>query len=617
MTQTPPDARTDDLDVRPDATEALQRVLGERILVIDGAMGTLIQGYQLGEDDYRGTAYADHGHDLKGDSDLLSITQPQIVGEIHRRYLEAGADIVCTNTFTATSISQADYGLEDQCYEMNRRAAAAARAAADEASTPERPRWVAGSLGPTNRTASISPDVNDPGARNVSFEELAESYLEEANGLVDGGADLLLVETIFDTLNAKAAIFALETLFEERGRRWPVMLSGTITDASGRTLSGQTTEAFWNSVRHVKPLAVGLNCALGAEEMRPYAAELSRLADCFVSCHPNAGLPNEFGEYDQTADQMAAVLEAFVADGLVNIVGGCCGTTPEHISRIAAIAEGAPPREPAKPEPAMRLSGLEPLNITEDSLFVNIGERTNITGSARFRNLIKAGDYDTALTVAAQQVEAGAQMIDINMDEGMIDGVAAMDRFTKLIAGEPDISRVPVVVDSSKWEVIEAGLRCVQGKPIVNSISMKEGEEKFREQARLCRKYGAAAVVMAFDEAGQADDLERRKQICERAYRILVEEERFPAEDIIFDPNCFALATGIEEHANYGVDFIEATRWIKANLPGALVSGGISNVSFSFRGNNPVREAIHSVFLFHAIQAGLDMGIVNAGALVV
>ncbi len=602
---------------RPDATEELSALLGERILVIDGAMGTLIQGHQLGEADYRGERYADHGHDLRGDSDVLSLTQPEIIREIHRAYLDAGADIVCTNTFTASSISQADYGLEDDCYELNRTAAALAREAADVVATPDRPRFVAGSLGPTNRTASISPDVNDPGARNVSFEELVASYLEEAEGLVDGGADLLLVETIFDTLNAKAAIFALETLFEQQGRRWPVWLSGTITDASGRTLSGQTTEAFWNSVRHVRPLVVGLNCALGAADLRPYVAELSRIADCFVSAHPNAGLPNEFGEYDETPDQMAAVLGDFAGAGLVNLVGGCCGTTPEHISAIATAAKGASPRPPATPAPALRLSGLEPFTVDADSLFVNVGERTNITGSARFRNLIRDGNYDTALSVAAQQVDNGAQVIDVNMDEGMIDGVAAMDRFLKLVASEPDICRVPVMVDSSKWEVIEAGLKCVQGKPIVNSISMKEGEEKFREQARLCRKYGAAVVVMAFDEDGQADNLERRQTICERAYRILVDEVGFPAEDIIFDPNVFAVATGIEEHASYGRDFIEATRWIKQHLPGALVSGGISNVSFSFRGNNPVREAIHAVFLFHAIGAGLDMGIVNAGALVV
>jgi len=600
---------------RPDATDALTAVLRERILVIDGAMGTLIQDHGLGEDDYRGGQFADHGHDLRGDSDILSLTQPDIIREIHRRYLQAGADVVCTNSFTASSVSQADYGLQDHCYEINRSAAALAREAADDVATDDWPRFVAGSLGPTNKTASISPDVNDPSARNVSFDELVETYLEEARGLVDGGADLLLVETIFDTLNAKAAIFALETLFEEQGRRWPVWISGTITDASGRTLSGQTTEAFWNSVRHVRPLLAGLNCALGAADLRPYVAELARVADCFVSAHPNAGLPNEFGEYDESPDQMAAVLGDFAASGLVNMTGGCCGTTPEHIEAIATAVKGAEPRALAQPEPAMRLSGLEPFTIDADSLFVNVGERTNITGSARFRNLIKDGDYDTALTVAAQQVENGAQVIDVNMDEGMIDGVAAMDRFLKLVASEPDICRVPVMVDSSKFEVIEAGLKCLQGKPIVNSISMKEGEEKFVEQARLCRKYGAAVVVMAFDEDGQADNLERRQVICQRAYRILTEEVGFPASDIIFDPNVFAVATGIEEHATYGQDYIEATRWIKANLPGALVSGGISNVSFSFRGNNPVREAIHAVFLFHAIEAGLDMGIVNAGSL--
>ena len=602
---------------RPDATETLTSTLRERILVIDGAMGTLIQGYQPGEKEFRGDRFADWDRDVKGNSDLLNLTQPEMIHEIHRKYLDAGADILETNTFTATSIAQADYGMEELAYEINKAGAEIARAAADEVATDDRPRFVAGSLGPTNRTASISPDVNDPGARNVSYEELVSAYLDQANGLVDGGADLLLIETVFDTLNAKAAIFALETLFEERGRRWPVIVSGTITDASGRTLSGQVTEAFWNSVRHVRPLAIGLNCALGATDLRPYVAELSRLADTFVSVHPNAGLPNAFGEYDETPDQMATTLGEFAGSGLVNIVGGCCGTTPAHIEAIADAVGSETPRTPVEPGPAMRLSGLEPVSITDESLFVNVGERTNITGSARFRKLIKDGDYDTALTVAAQQVESGAQVIDVNMDEGMIDGVAAMDRFLKLIASEPDISRVPVMVDSSKWEVIEAGLKCVQGKPIVNSISMKEGEEKFIEQATLCRKYGAAAVVMAFDEDGQADSLDRRKAICERAYRILTEQVGFPPEDIIFDPNVFAVATGIEEHATYGQDFIEATRWIKENLPGALVSGGISNVSFSFRGNNPVREAIHAVFLYHAIEAGLDMGIVNAGALAV
>ncbi len=603
--------------IRPDATEELSAALRERILVIDGAMGTMIQQYRLDEAQYRGERLKDYDRDLAGDNDLLSLTQPDLVREIHRAYLEAGADIICTNTFNGTRISQADYGLEDICYELNHAAAALARETADEVATADRPRYVAGSLGPTTRTASISPDVNDPGARNVSFDQLVEAYLEEASGLVDGGADILLIETIFDTLNAKAAIFAVETLFEQRGRRWPVIVSGTITDASGRTLSGQVTAAFWNSVRHVRPLAIGLNCALGAEEIRPYVAELARIADTFVSTHPNAGLPNAFGEYDETPEHMSAVIGEFARSGLVNLVGGCCGTTQEHIAAIAAAAEGVAPRELPTIEPVMKLSGLEPLEIRDDSLFVNVGERTNITGSAKFRNLIKAGDYDAGLTVAAQQVENGAQVIDVNMDEGMIDGVAAMDRFTKLIASEPDISRVPVMVDSSKWEVIEAGLKNVQGKAIVNSISMKEGEEKFLEHARLVRKYGAAAVVMAFDEDGQADNLDRRKAICERAYRLLIDQVGFPPEDIIFDPNVFAVATGIEEHASYGRDFIEATRWIKANLPGAKVSGGISNVSFSFRGNNPVREAIHAVFLFHAIGAGLDMGIVNAGALVV
>ena len=602
---------------RPDATDALTAILSERIMVLDGAMGTAIQRDRPDEAGYRGERFADHPSDLVGNNDLLSITQPHIIRTIHEEYLRAGADIIETNTFNANAVSLADYGLEDLAYELNLESARLARAAADAVATDDRPRWVAGALGPTTRTASISPDVNDPGARNVSFDQLAEAYLVAARGLVDGGSDLLMIETIFDTLNAKAAIFAVETLFEEQERRWPVIISGTITDASGRTLSGQVTEAFWDSVRHARPLAVGLNCALDARDMRPYVAELSRLADSFVSVYPNAGLPNAFGEYDETPDQTASVLAEFAEAGFLNLVGGCCGTTPDHIAAIAGAVEGQERREPVPHEPVMRLSGLEPLTITDESLFVNVGERTNITGSARFRKLIKDGDYDTAVSVAAQQVEAGAQVIDVNMDEGMIDGVAAMDRFLKLVASEPDISRVPVMVDSSKWEVIEAGLKCVQGKAIVNSISMKEGEEAFRRHARLCRKYGAAVVVMAFDEDGQADNLERRKAICERAYRILVDEVGFPPEDIIFDPNVFAVATGIEEHATYGQDFIEATRWIKQNLPGAKVSGGISNVSFSFRGNNPVREAIHAVFLFHAIRAGLDMGIVNAGALVV
>jgi len=602
---------------RPDCTEALTQALQERILVIDGAMGTAIQRDRPDEAGYRGARFQDWPVDVQGNNELLTLTRPDIITGIHREYLEAGADIIETNTFSANQVSLADYDMADLSYELNYESAKLARAACDAYATPEKPRYVAGAIGPTTRTATISPDVNDPGARNITYDQLVAAYLEAASGLVDGGSDILLIETIFDSLNAKAAIFAVETLFEERGRRWPVIISGTITDASGRTLSGQTTEAFWNAMRHVKPVAVGLNCALGAPEMRPYLAEMSRIADTFVSAYPNAGLPNAFGEYDESPERQASYIAEFADAGLVNIVGGCCGTTPEHIAEIAKVVEGKKRRDVPEIRVATRLSGLEPLTIADDSLFVNIGERTNITGSARFRNLIKAGDYDTALSVAAQQVEVGAQVIDINMDEGMIDGIAAMDRFTKLVAAEPDISRVPIMVDSSKWEVIETGLKNIQGKPIVNSISMKEGEEKFVREARLCRKYGAAVVVMAFDEEGQADNLERRKEICGRAYRILTEQVGFPPEDIIFDPNCFALATGIEEHATYGIDFIEACRWIKDNLPGVHISGGISNVSFSFRGNNPVREAIHSVFLFHAIRAGLDMGIVNAGALVV
>ncbi len=610
--QTPPQHR-------PDASTALSELLRQRVLVLDGAMGTMVQRHQLGEADYRGERFADWPQDVRGNNDLLSLTQPQVIAGIHRAYLDAGADLVETNTFNSQRISLGDYGMQELAYELNVASARLARAECDAATErdPSRPRFVAGAMGPTTRTASISPDVNDPGFRNVSFDELAEAYLEQARGLVDGGADLLLIETIFDTLNAKAAIFALETLFEQHRRRWPVVISGTITDASGRTLSGQVTEAFWNSVRHARPLAIGLNCALGAAEMRPYAAELARVADTFVSCYPNAGLPNAFGEYDETPEAMAAVVAEFASAGLVNLLGGCCGTTPDHIAAIARAAAGITPRAVPTLPRATRLAGLEPLTIDAESLFVNVGERTNITGSARFRKLIQTGDYGTALSVARQQVEAGAQIIDVNMDEGMIDGVAAMDRFLKLVASEPDICRVPIMVDSSKWEVIEAGLKCLQGKPIVNSISMKEGVEAFVEHARLCRKYGAAVVVMAFDEQGQADTLARRREISQAAYRILVEQVGFPPEDIVIDPNIFAVGTGIEEHAAYGVDFIEATRWIKENLPGALVSGGVSNVSFSFRGNNPVREAIHAVFLYHAIAAGMDLGIVNAGALVV
>ncbi|WP_029919728.1 methionine synthase [Nevskia soli] len=593
----------------------LDALARERILVIDGAMGTMIQGYKLGEADYRGERFRDWPHDLKGNNDLLVLTQPDIIREIHRKYLVAGADFIETNTFNSQSISLADYHMEALAYELNFEAAKLARLETDAASTPERPRFVAGALGPTNRTASISPDVNDPGKRNVSYDSLVAAYCDCARGLIDGGAHVLLIETIFDTLNAKAAIFAVEQVFEEKGVRLPVIISGTITDASGRTLSGQVTEAFWNSVRHARPFAIGFNCALGGKEMRPYIAELAKLADCYISCYPNAGLPNAFGEYDERPEDTAEIIAEFADAGLVNIVGGCCGTTPGHIGSIDAHVRGKKPRVPTPAAPACRLAGLEPLNITDDTLFVNVGERTNVTGSARFKDLIKAGDYTAALTVARQQVEAGAQVIDVNMDEGMLDGKAAMVRFLNLIASEPDISRVPIMIDSSKWEVIEAGLKCVQGKPIVNSISMKEGEEKFIEQAKLCRRYGAAVVVMAFDEQGQADSLERRKVICQRAYDILTKQVGFPAEDIIFDPNIFAVATGIAEHNRYGLDFIEATAWIKQNLPGALISGGVSNVSFSFRGNNLMREAIHAVFLYHAIKAGMDMGIVNAGQL--
>ena len=601
--------------LRPDCTQQLRDLLARRILVIDGAMGTMVQGYKLGEAEYRGERFKDWKSDLKGNNDLLVLTQPDIIGEIHAKYLAAGADFVETNSFNAQRVSMADYGMEALSYEMNVASARVARAAVDAISTPERPRFVAGALGPTNRTASISPDVNDPAKRNVTYDELVSAYLEQARGLVDGGSDLFLIETIFDTLNAKAAIFAVLTLFEERGREWPIIISGTITDASGRTLSGQVAEAFWNSVSHARPLAIGLNCALGGKDMRPYIAELSRLAGCFISCYPNAGLPNAFGEYDERPQDTAAIIREFAESGLVNIVGGCCGTTPPHIGAIAKAVSDVAPRMPTEIPRLCRLAGLEPLTITKERGFINVGERTNITGSAAFKKLIKEGDYNAALTVARQQVEAGAPVIDINMDEGMIDGIAAMTRFLNLIAGEPDISRVPIMIDSSKWEVIEAGLKCVQGKPIVNSISMKEGEEKFVREAKLCLKYGAAVVVMAFDEEGQADNLERRKTICSRAYKILTEQVGFPPEDIIFDPNVFAVATGIAEHNLYGLDFIEATRWIRANLPHVHVSGGVSNVSFSFRGNNPVREAIHSVFLYHAIGAGMDMGIVNAGVL--
>ncbi len=593
-------------------------LLQERVVVLDGAMGTMIQRYRLDESGFRGERFHDWPREVKGNSDLLVLSQPAIIGEIHRAYLDAGADIIETNTFTATSVAQADYGTEGLAHELNLAGARIARAAADEFEARDgRPRYVAGALGPTNRTASISPDVNDPGFRAVTFDELATAYAEQARGLLQGGADLLLVETIFDTLNAKAAIFAIEIVFEERGDRVPVMISGTITDASGRTLSGQTAEAFWYSVMHARPLSVGLNCALGARQLRPYVQDLSRVAPVFITAYPNAGLPNAFGGYDETAEEMAKVIREFAELGIVNVVGGCCGTTPEHIRAMAETVKGLPARQPPSPPVRLRLSGLEPLVIGPETNFVNIGERTNVTGSRKFAKLILEGGYEAALDVARQQVESGAQMIDVNMDEGMLDSEAAMTRFLRLIAAEPDISRVPVVIDSSRWSVLEAGLKCVQGKCIVNSISLKEGEAQFLEHARLVRRYGAAAVVMAFDERGQADSADRKVEIATRAYRILTEQAGFPPEDIILDPNVFAIATGIEEHAAYGVDYIEATRRIKATLPHARVSGGVSNVSFSFRGNDVVREAIHSVFLYHAIRAGMDMGIVNAGQLAI
>ncbi|WP_349617578.1 methionine synthase [Azotobacter salinestris] len=597
--------------------QALQHALKERILILDGGMGTMIQSYKLEESDYRGERFADWPQDVKGNNDLLLLTRPDVIQTIERAYLDAGADILETNTFNATRVSQADYGMEELVYELNVEGARLARQVADAktAENPARPRFVAGVIGPTSRTCSISPDVNNPGYRNVTFDELVENYTEATRGLIEGGADLILIETIFDTLNAKAAIYAVQQVFEEDGIELPIMISGTITDASGRTLSGQTTEAFWNSVRHAKPISVGLNCALGAKDLRPYLEELATKAETHVSAHPNAGLPNAFGEYDETPAEMAAVVEEFAAAGFLNIVGGCCGTTPPHIQAIAEAVAKYPPRAIPDIPRACRLSGLEPFTIDRSSLFVNVGERTNITGSAKFARLIREENYAEALDVARQQVEAGAQVIDINMDEGMLDSKAAMVTFLNLIASEPDISRVPIMIDSSKWEVIEAGLKCIQGKGIVNSISMKEGVEAFKHHAHLCKRYGAAVVVMAFDEVGQADTAARKREICQRSYDILVNEVGFPPEDIIFDPNIFAVATGIEEHNNYAVDFIEACAYIRDNLPYALSSGGVSNVSFSFRGNNPVREAIHSVFLYHAIRNGLTMGIVNAGQL--
>src|ERR1700761_9044665 len=595
----------------------IRKELEKRILVIDGAMGTMIQRYQLTEADFRGERFRDHASDLQGNNDLLNITRPDVIRAIHAEYLDAGADIIETNTFSTQVISLADYHLQELAYELSYEGARIAREVADEYTKkdPSKPRFVAGAVGPTNRTASLSPDVNDPGYRAVTFDDLAEAYYTQVRGLVDGGSDMLLVETIFDTLNAKAALFAINRYAEESGKHLPVMISGTITDASGRTLSGQTVEAFWNSVRHANLLSVGLNCALGAKEMRPHLEELSQKAEVFISAYPNAGLPNEFGQYDEIAHETAHQVDEFMKAGLVNIVGGCCGTTPEHIGCIAEKAAKYPPRVRPEIEPYLRLSGLEAVTLTPETNFVNIGERTNITGSPKFSKLILAENYEGALTVALQQVEGGAQVIDVNMDEGMIDSEATMVKFLNLMASEPDIAKLPIMIDSSKWTVIEAGLKCVQGKGIVNSISLKEGEEKFKEHARKILSYGAATVVMAFDESGQADSLARRIEICKRSYDILVNEVGFPPQDIIFDPNILTVATGLEEHNNYAVDFIEATRWIKQNLPYAKVSGGVSNISFSFRGNNVVREAMHSAFLYHAIAAGMDMGIVNAGML--
>ena len=596
----------------------LQSQLKERILFLDGAMGTMIQQYELGESDFRGERFKDWASDLKGNNDLLSITQPQIIKSIHSQYLEAGADIIETNTFSSTTIAMADYKMEELAYELNVASAQIAREAADEAEEKDGiPRFVAGVLGPTNRTASISPDVNDPGFRNVSFDQLVDAYYDATRGLIDGGADILLIETIFDTLNAKAAVFAVKKYFDDHDVEYPIMISGTITDKSGRTLSGQTTEAFYNALNHADPISIGLNCALGADDLRAYVEELSNISSCAVSAHPNAGLPNELGGYDESPEQMAEQLEEWAASGYINIIGGCCGTTPDTIRAIKAAVEKHAPRIIPASDKQCRLSGQEAFNINDDSLFINVGERTNVTGSARFLRLIKEDNYEEAVSVAQQQVESGAQIIDINMDEAMLDGVAAMTRFLNLIAAEPEIAKVPVMVDSSKWEVIEAGLKCIQGKGIVNSISLKEGEALFIHHAKLIRRYGAATIVMAFDEDGQADTQQRKIDICTRSYKILTEQVGFPPEDIIFDPNIFAIATGIEEHNNYGVDFIEATRVIKQTLPYAKISGGVSNVSFSFRGNNPIREAIHAVFLYHAIQAGMDMGIVNAGQLAI
>ncbi len=595
---------------------SLPEILRQRLLILDGAMGTMIQRHPLTEEDFRGTRFADHPKPLRGNNDLLSLTRPDIIKGIHAEYFAAGADMVETNTFSGTTIAQADYGLEHVVYELNYESARLAREAADEYATPEQPRFVAGAVGPTNRTASLSPDVNRPGFRAVTFDELATAYLEQVRGLVDGGVDTLLIETIFDTLNAKAALYAVQKFFDDGGRVVPVMISGTITDASGRTLSGQTVEAFWNSIRHLPLLSVGLNCALGADQLRQYVQELSRISDVHISAYPNAGLPNAFGGYDESAEEFAALVEDYLKEGIVTVVGGCCGTTPQHIAELSKLAKKYKPRQlPTELASSTRLSGLEPFAIKEETLFVNVGERCNVTGSRAFARLIRTGAYEEALAVARLQVEEGAQVLDINMDEGMLDSEQVMTTFLHLIASEPDIARVPVMIDSSKWSVLEAGLKCVQGKPIVNSISLKEGEDVFRERAHTVRQYGAAVVVMAFDENGQADSLERRKEICQRSYDILTKEVGFDPSDIIFDPNILTVGTGMDEHRNYAIDFIEAVRWIKGNLPGALTSGGISNISFSFRGNDLVREAMHTAFLYHAIRAGLDMGIVNPGQL--
>ena len=595
----------------------LKELLAQRILIIDGAMGTMIQRHKLEEVDYRGERFADWASDLKGNNDLLVLTQPQIIQGIHEAYLDAGADIIETNSFNGTRVSMSDYHMEDLVHEINFEAARLAKAACEKYSTPDKPRFVAGVLGPTSRTCSISPNVNDPAFRNITFDELKENYIEATHALIEGGADILLIETVFDTLNCKAAIFAVKEVFKQLGRELPLMISGTITDASGRTLTGQTAEAFWNSVRHGDLLSIGFNCALGADAMRPHVKTVSDVADVFVSAHPNAGLPNAFGGYDETPEETAAFLKEFAESGLINITGGCCGTTPDHIRAIYNAVKDIPPRKIPDIKPACRLSGLEPFNIYDDSLFVNVGERTNVTGSKKFLRLIREENFAEALDVALQQVVSGAQIIDINMDEGMLDSQNAMVHFLNLVASEPEISKVPIMIDSSKWEIIEAGLKCVQGKPVVNSISLKEGYDEFVHKARLCRQYGAAVIVMAFDETGQADTAARKREICKRSYDVLVNEVGFPAEDIIFDPNVFAVATGIEEHNNYAVDFIEATGWIKQNLPHAMISGGVSNVSFSFRGNEPVREAIHSVFLYYAIKQGMTMGIVNAGQMAI